>query len=960
MYSNRALRALLISTLFFLGSFLSAFNFIQPVSAESISGETTFYFTNALSTDIVEDVEFDFIPVSLDKPLSQNDSKYPPSIFRKNESKTFIKQELNTEEMLYWLGLWSFYILDTYLENLSDEFGDFFEGIEILLPHPYRIVEGFENSGNDTIDIHGDVVFDLYFSSNQRQRFRQRYRDEVKVGLYSMDFLFINEIKNSTQQIKPGSIIQNGISRQKITIENVNLTLKPGESLLFSIEIIQSNKSRFIGSLLKNSIDEERFLNNLEKLATRWENTTGTREKIGTFLKEFIPIIKGLNFTIDDIAKFFDTFRSSSLVYDSAAHPSSVTMEFLLPGADQNTKLYYLHKDNKMDTTEPSEGSSQNVNLQNTITKWDGPILNDRNKIVKDVSVDLFIKYINFLNPGRIKVAVSLFDGDNEISDPKIKELDRANIQAHTPTTFTFEDVDYELEYEHGLSIGVALSNGSNTRLRKVKLLFDSTENPSSVKVTFTETDNIQCDYSIDPIDALIVPGGSVKYTLNITAKKNDEVTVTFLEEKVGDWDVTISQDQLKISEGETVKTHIFANSTNKNKDAYGDMIDLTIITSGKTGIDRKIVSAGVSETGIEYDVNILNYTESKYISRGKNGTFSFIIENNNTGADDDVDSYVITVTSKNNWNIKHTDSISNLGREKKTGSGEIIVIVTVPKNTSLKSDTITFTVTSVNGLASASVDVTVDVIGPGILESIYEFFESASTTLGLDEMFGTYAPIALVSILMIVILFIIIIFALLLTRKFITIICTERIKEIDPDDKASFEITLENPTRKIQTYEISTDTNPSSTKWEKSLEEEKVTIGGHQTKTIFLSVKPTDLIEPNDWIETKVKVNISGKRKSEEITTMTMVREGKTHLKITDVITWPKEFKKGDRIITSFKLENKGTISAKNVLVVLYINDKEKNKVEVTVPPGGYADIKIPWIALKGKNDLHIKAIEQ
>ena len=92
----------------------------------------------------------------------------------------------------------------------------------------------------------------------------------------------------------------------------------------------------------------------------------------------------------------------------------------------------------------------------------------------------------------------------------------------------------------------------------------------------------------------------------------------------------------------------------------------------------------------------------------------------------------------------------------------------------------------------------------------------------------------------------------------------------------------------------------------------------------------------------------------------MAMLKDGKTLLKITDVFTWPKEFKKGDRITTSFKLENKGNITARNVNAVLYINAKEKNKVEVTIPIGGYADIRMPWIAIKGKNKLHIKAIEQ
>ncbi|GAH08373.1 unnamed protein product, partial [marine sediment metagenome] len=37
------------------------------------------------------------------------------------------------------------------------------------------------------------------------------------------------------------------------------------------------------------------------------------------------------------------------------------------------------------------------------------------------------------------------------------------------------------------------------------------------------------------------------------------------------------------------------------------------------------------------------------------------------------------------------------------------------------------------------------------------------------------------------------------------------------------------------------------------------------------------------------------------------------------------------------------------------------KNKVEdITIPAGGYADIKMPWLSVKGKNDLHITVSEQ
>ena len=54
--------------------------------------------------------------------------------------------------------------------------------------------------------------------------------------------------------------------------------------------------------------------------------------------------------------------------------------------------------------------------------------------------------------------------------------------------------------------------------------------------------------------------------------------------------------------------------------------------------------------------------------------------------------------------------------------------------------------------------------------------------------------------------------------------------------------------------------------------------------------------------------------------------------------------------------MKNKSKIAARNVTVILYINEREKNKVEdIAIPGGGYAEIRLPWIAVKGKNELRI-----
>ena len=969
MHSNKALRAILISIVLVLGPLTTLF-IVPSVGAEPTEGETIFYFK-----DIGEESgEYLGAPyVSQIPPTKENDSIYPPTLLIKDTSRLLPRFDLNAEEFVLWLTGWAFYFLQDSEEfNLSELFGLFGDEnldeydidlfMDLMFQNPLRIVGMYDNDGEEAIMINNRVVLNLYFLTEYK---RPALRDSVEIGLYSMkttSFLPLPKLMhNTTVQITPKLL--GNIHEQEIILENVSATLNPGDTLIFSIKLIPSDKP--ISKILEN---EKLFpvMRAIAARATNWiknqENNTERPklQELAGLIKEVELIAEDFNVTIADVAEVINAIKSSSFIYDSISHPSSVTVPFTASSDTEDTKVYYLHEGNTMDGQKPSGSSSSEIVISDSITRWNGSNL-ERNKVLKSASANLYINSRLILR--KTSVTATLFAGSERLAF-STEEVSRDILLTKPiePLTFTFSDIDKEIEYNEQLSLGIAFANGSSPRLfGTVKVLFDSGDNPSSLIATFDETDHIKIDAIANPSDEKIVPGGSVKYTLNITSKYDDKVSVDVLEDKEGDWDVTITEDQVDISAGGTAEVSIFVNSTDNEKKAYGDAIDVTFIVSGKTGIARQTASAEVSEDAIEYDVNIVDITESKNIKKDRNGTFYLIIKNNNTGAVDDVDSYTITVTSENNWEIKHTDSIKDLEIGEKTKPEKIFAIVSVPKNTTFESDIITITVTSdSNSEAFAIINVTVNVLGPNILESIYEFFESASNALGLDEMFGSYAPIALAAILMIIVLFIIIILALLLTRKSVNIVCTERIKEIDPDDEATFEIIIENPTRKTQTYEISSNENPSSPKWEKSIETEKITIDARQSKTVFLTVNPTEVADPNDWTETKVKVNILGKRKSEGITIMAMLKDGKTLLKITDVFTWPKEFKKGDRIITSFKLENKGNITARNVNAVLYINAKEKNKVEVTIPSGGYADVRMPWIAIKGKNKLHIKAIEQ
>ena len=88
----------------------------------------------------------------------------------------------------------------------------------------------------------------------------------------------------------------------------------------------------------------------------------------------------------------------------------------------------------------------------------------------------------------------------------------------------------------------------------------------------------------------------------------------------------------------------------------------------------------------------------------------------------------------------------------------------------------------------------------------------------------------------------------------------------------------------------------------------------------------------------------------------MTIIKNAKPELKIRNVFHWPKTFKKDDKVKSSFRIDNIGNAATNILSVILYINGEEKNKVgDIVIPAGGYANIKIPWIALKGKNEIDI-----
>jgi hypothetical protein len=962
MKALKALRSILFTLMLILG-FLLPVLLSNPVLAESNSGQTILYFTDALNySENGNFSEFGFASLSQTYPTKQNDSEYPPSLFIKNTSKTFFKYSADINQWITWFSSsWLLYFMDDSDYNFSfldDIFGDF----ELFLPNPYRVVEEYTYTGNDIVKINGDILYNLYFKPPITV---QKPGDNVTIGLYSMNINSAlplpNRITNTTVKLTPG--LSNGIYNQQITLKNINHTVEPGESLLFTIEIVPCNKT--LPTLLTKYIDLTRW----EKIANRLENFSKiqTLQDIGMVLKDIVSLLEEANITSEDFAEIINNMVSSSFIYDSADHPASVIIPARI--SEEDIRIYYLHTIQEMNENRPvANNQSGSYKLSETPTLWNSEPF-DRNKILKvsDISADLYFDYYQILNiiSGKITITAALYDNNITIASSE-KELDRPSIldilkNPTTPVTFIFSGSDKEIAYGSRISIGVSLKNGTKTGLGSVKLLYDSVDYPSALRVKLEETQNIKItDITSNPSNMKIIPEGTVEYIFNVTSEKEDTLQISSVErEKTGDWEITVPESTT-VSANSQTNIHVFIKSQSNRKEAYGNNITLTIIVSGNTGIARQVVSAEVSQDAIQYEVEILGYSNSINISKGENRSFYFVIKNNNTGAIDDVDSYTITASSKNLWPLIPRENIRNLPIGENTNTDDARVVIQVPKNTTLDSDIITITVTSDSDpSATATINVTVYVTGEDFLENIYTLFDNLAETLGLNEIFGSYGAIVLVTILMVIILFLLLILVLVFTTKHVRIICLGRIKEIEVIEKAIFELTLNNPSKKTESYEIFAEQTALSSKWMIAIEPLATVIDGRQSKTVQIIVTPNSNNDSKDWTQITVHVKTPGKKRTESIRLIAMMKEGKTLLKLENVSHWPTVFNPGERITTSYSISNNGTVSANNLKVFFYLNGKQKNMVEVTIPTGSIADLEIPWIAVKGKNKIRIRLKE-
>jgi hypothetical protein len=908
----------------------------------------------------------------------------------------------------------------------------------ILSPHPYRIIGAYYV--NETMNITGDVIFNLFFSSTIITQFGNRYKDNVNVSLHKYDSFTgaVTPIENASMTITLdpeafGEVVQ---KQDDIKIKNVLDTLYEGEYLLISVEIIQSKK-------LIYNFAERAYERTLKPLLERFANLLNNSEdpqisELGGIAKDLLTGLEMAGIGVEDIAYLFNTFTSSSFYFGSDSFKSSVFIplsnsknnvtlyfhnipsiidfetglglgniidadmtkptsgsDYMWPPLpftmdlesetggtewfnwfiiwliyhlddivfiNEDIRTYYLTKDNTLVLKEPEGNTPLRQRLTNTPTKWEGIIL-ERNKIITNATAKLYLHYPRLIALRKVIINATLYDereGTAIGSDQQM--IDRTTLiellrrGPDSPTLFLFKNaIGKEIWNNHNLSLHVSVSQTPLFSLRAPRLVCDSTTYPSSITLRLKETENIQIE---DLEDKKIIPGATEEIIINIESKYEDSIDIEVgvnHTNNINHWDI-IYTDSIEVSKNDSVSISVFVTHTENTSEAYDDYIDLIVNVTGKTGFDREESEVKVHTDAVDIDFEVVK-PKNKEIKHGKKGAYKIVVKNMNNGFL--TDTYKVNVTSEHDWGLVYPDTIRNIEPYVQNGEKYILsVTLKVPEDTEIPSDKLTITLSSEearlkNESKVVTITVTTKVITPNILEQIYNFFEALAEDLGLEKSAAAYIVVA---IILLVLLFLIIVIYLR-RRKFIEIICLDRIKKITPDEKATFDIKIKNPFKQTQTYEVNAEMVSESNRWEISLDKTRLIINSKQSDNIKLLVLPTDYVKSDDWIEVGVIVKAVEKEKISEISTITTIKEGKPEIDITGVFHWPRVFKKGDRVETTFRLSNRGNTSASNNSVILYVNGKEKNKVnDITIPRGGYADLEIPWIAVKGKNKIDIE----
>lgn len=942
--------------------------------------------------------------MSVTSPSAGKDIAFPPEPF------IFSPKNAKFGEFLKWSIIWLLNeaggeYIDLFEELSPLIFGDEIDLDPFTMTHVYKIQEAQ--------DLSGEFNFNLYHSNYLIDRLSLPEGIESKVGDFiPIDFGLKDKIKAyvtrennegnedvtfASDEITLKNSLLEKVSSQTITVKtenkeyNDNFVVNKGDKLKFKIEVIPSEIKAidFLnpedldinGSILTSFLKETAeaagsFLINIGDVII--DSGIEGFESIGEQLKQTgqtwidggdIFDGAGENFEIN-VSKFLHDACVASIVYGSTQHPSNVNLPSGLGGKE--TVNYYLHKQNKLKSTKVFDGDREKIDISEETGEWITESSLIRNKIINTASAEFYYNYWDFdILKEKIVLDAELYDvigNDEEIIASSNVELSRGStLLKSNKIIFDFGDINEEIQNGHKIKLKVYSDTdfGKLGLARDLKLLYNTENNPSSLTVEFENTDHVQIKNVNDkkaedfPDFYPMAAGENEFFVLNVSSEYADEIDVKSTSFSVNDeshWEIDLISDSYDVSKNGYVLIPFYLNHTYKDESAYDeDTLNVIIEVGGKTGWDKLGFRAEIKKEGVDFDVDVKDLS-TKFVKTDEINTFSFSLTNKNNGLwEDDYKIDVKFANEKGNWETQLSEErFDDIESEE---SIKFDIKVKVPEDSKLEKNVLTITVESLEGNKEFVFNVTMKVENPSIFEMIYNVFQEAGESMGLDSILGDFAGGFLLFIVLFIILIFVVAAVVIKKKEYMEIICVDRVRETSADEAAEYKITVHNPSNRQLSYEIRFEKKTDSEAWDVSLDEQKIMVEPRGFKSVNLTVKPSDMVESDDWVEVKVNVKNIERQKLEDFSVITTITDKKPELRISGMFHWPRAFREGDKVTTSFKLENKGGVAAKNVKVVLKVNGKVKNKVEnVDIPRGGYAEIEIPWIAEKGKNEVDIE----
>lgn len=782
-----------------------------------------------------------------------------------------------------------------------------------------------------------------------------------------------NIFKNLTKIMSILLNKESKIVHKEFFIDDINLNLS-GETTLFVSVLCEDEILQTLAPIIEtirstNESDLQAIVG--EYLETN--NMTRFKPLAGLFVK-FTKIL---------LSRLSD---SVGFIYDTTEYPSNLKFCGVVTGAERfGAEKYYLKRVEVngnyaliMDREEIKTNKTVETEISSNGISWemkepfDEPI-----RILGNVTLHLYIQCDNPV--GIYPIEASIYDKNGETSVKVGSATAKiAGYKYISPSSLdiVIENIDHTFESGHSILLTLSIVNrtienfGIELTFYRPKVLFNSDEYPSYLQVITAPLDDIRLKFSEKTtLNPEIGRAEVAHYDIEITNRGETGDTLTLSLELLGEFSVWPDgwRAVIGLPDGVEIAYDSWEDQIYiPGKEQMNISLDIYPSPDSPDGSEVYVLfSAEGTYRGSDYlsdtirikigkiDIKFVAEPENKEIEVGKSFSYTFKVRN----VGEEVDDFIVNATSEHGWIVGNTSFvIEDLYPGNET---EFSITIRVPRNISSLPVEDNLTV-----LVKSKTDpdewdgawVVTKAVELSIFDRINEFF--GGITNSLKGQFGEAASLIVIAVLLAMVLIIILSLIYVFTRKYAELICLDRIKEISPGEEARFDITIKNPSKMRLSYDAYVDKDIIPEGWDVKISESEFRLDPGEERKVSIFVKATENIDPDGFAKIRLFVIPKEKSKTYYMDLIVTSKNAIVDLKIENVSHLPRTFKSGDTVTTKFILRNKGTVRAKNVRVSLRVNGEEVNSADIEeIPPEGYAEIEMPWIAYPGRNDISIVA---